>query len=135
MILILHMIYFLFSTTTTYGSSSGGFIIGNLTPNETAWNTTLSPNITSFPTLVTRNIGWFFPLITLVLLLISDYLIATKRGVSLKNNFYTVALAYTMLSYVEVAGSLSTTGYFFIFEFIMIGALILTTLFIRQGQQ
>lgn len=133
MLLLIHFMY-LFLTTTTYGSSSGGFIIGNLSPNETAWNTTLSPNITSFPNLITRNIPWFFPLVTLFLLLISDYIIAIKRGVSLKNNFFTVALVYTMVSYVEVSGSLSTTGYFFMFEFIMIAALIFTTLFIRQGQ-
>ena len=128
------MYIFLLAVTTVYGSSQGGFVISNLSANQTAWNTTLSPNITQMPKLIIQNMPWFFPLITLILLLLSDYIIASKRGISLKNNFYSIALAYTMLSYVEVAGSLSTTGYFFMFEFIMIGALLITTLFIKQAQ-
>lgn len=81
------------------------------------------------PNIIIQNLPWFFPLITLVLLFITDYIFGLKRGIDTKTNFFAVALVYTMLSYLEVAGSLTTSGYFYLFEFVMLISLFVMTLF------
>lgn len=104
----------------------------NITANETPWNTTGNYSFYSIPTLITKNIPFFFPLITLMLLLATDYIFALKKGVDTRSNFFAVALVYTILSYVEVVGNLSTSGYFYMFEFIMVISVFLITLFTSQ---
>src|SRR5271157_2910957 len=105
------------------------FIITNLTANQLPWNTNMSTNLLYMPNIIIQNMPWFFPLITLVLLFITDYIFGLKRGVETKTNFFAVALVYTMLSYLEVAGGLTTSGYFYLFEFIMLIVLFVMTLF------
>jgi hypothetical protein len=45
-----------------------------------------------------------------------------------------VALAYTMITYAEVASSLTTIGWFATFEVITIALLYIITLFVPQGE-
>ncbi len=109
----------------------------NISANTLPWNTTLSQpgNFTQAPNLIKQNIPWFFPLITLVLLLGSDYVLGLKKGIETKSNFFAVALVYTFLSYIEVVGQLSTSGWFYIFEFIMLASVFILTLFAKGQEQ
>ena len=106
-----------------------GIFIQNLSANALPWNTTISSNLTLSPTIITQNIPWFWACITLVLLLMTDYIMGIKKGVDLKSNFVVCAIVYTMLSYMEVLGRLTSSNYFFIFEFIMLIALTIMSLF------
>lgn len=109
-----------------------GIFITNVSGNTLPWNTSLNithGNLTEVPNYVIINIPWFFPLITLVLMLMTDYVLGIKRGVDSKVNFFAVALVYTMLTYIEVAGSLTTSGFFYLFDFIMILSVFVMTLF------
>ena len=108
---------------------NGNIFIQNLSANALPWNTTISSNLTLSPTIITQNIPWFWACITLVLLLMTDYIMGIKKGVDLKSNFVVCAIVYTMLSYMEVLGRLTSSNYFFIFEFIMLIALTIMSLF------
>lgn len=110
-----------------------GIFITNLSVNATPWNVTISGNLTQAPNIITQNIPWFWPAITLMLMLMTDYIIGIKRGVDLKNNFITVAIAYTMVSYIEVAGSLSTSNYFYIFEMLLLISLTVMSLWKKEN--
>lgn len=106
-----------------------GIFITNLSANALPWNVSmLNGNLTQAPNIVIDNLGWFFPAVTLMFLLMTDYILGIKKGVDLKNNFIVCAIAYTMLSYIEVVGSISTSNYFYIFEFIMLIALTIMSL-------
>lgn len=108
----------------------------NLTGNTLPWNTNdINGNFSAFPTIVTRNLPWFFPFITMVLLLVTDYVFGVKKGVDTKVTFWGVAFIYTMVTYIEVAGSLTTSGYFYLFEFIAIASLFVMTLFTQSQQE
>lgn len=97
------------------------------------WNTDANAgNFGSAPDLVKNNIPWFFPFISLVLLLMVDYTLGIKKGIDSKMNFLASAIAFTILCYIEVLGNLSTTNFFFLFEFIMVIALLLMTLFAKR---
>lgn len=106
----------------------------NIPSNTLPWNTTASPNPLNIPNLITQNIPWFWPLIALVLLLGTDYELGLKKGVDSKENFFAVAVAYTIFNYVLVAGSLEVSGYFYIFEFIMLASLFIMTLFVKASE-
>lgn len=105
------------------------FIISNLSNSSLPYNTTFSPNPMNFPNIIMQNFPWFFPLITLFALLITDYVIAAKTQVSTRNLTIGVAFAYTMIAYIEVTGGLTNSVWFFTFEFIFLLALFITQLF------
>jgi hypothetical protein len=106
----------------------------NLSANATPWNTSVDTNgnLTAFPSILVVNIPWFFPFITLVLMLATDYIFGIKQGVDSKKNFFAVALSYTFIGYILVLGKLSNSGYFYMFEIIMVTALYIMTIFSSQ---
>lgn len=109
------------------------FIISNL--NGTApYNITVPSNPLNFPNLILQNYPWFFPFITMFLFGISEYIIGIKTQVENRTNFLGVAFAYTVVTYVEVATSLTTLGWFATFEIITLGLLFIVTLFTPQGE-
>ena len=98
--------------------------------NGLVWNTTgVGGNLENAPNIILANVPWFFPLITMVLILITDYQLALKKGFDTKVNLFAVILAYTMVGYIEVAGSLADTGWFYFFELLTIIAIFIMTLF------
>jgi hypothetical protein len=110
------------------------FIITNLTNGTAPYNITMPTNPANFPDLILQNYPWFFPFITLFLFGISAYLINMKANIDTRTNILAIGLAYTILTYVEVASSLTTFGWFATFEIITISILILITLFTQQGE-
>ena len=110
------------------------FIITNLTNGSAPYNITMPSNPANFPDLILQNYPWFFPFITLFLLGISAYLVNVKANIDTRTNLLAVALAYTVLTYIEVASSLTTIGWFATFEVITIALLIVITLFTQQGE-
>ena len=110
-----------------------GIIITNLTNNTLPWNTSnINGNFTSIPNLILQNSPWFFPFITMVLLLATDYLMSIKAGTSIKMTTLGVTIAYTILGYAEVVGGISGAQYFYIFEFIMLMTFISLLLFKKE---
>ena len=105
------------------------FIITNLSANATPYNTTFNPNPEYFVNIITQNYSWFFPFITIVAFLITDYILASKTQLDTRNLLLGTAIAYTMLSYLEVTGGLTNSVWFFVFEFIFILILFLSQLF------
>ena len=109
------------------------FIISSL--NGTApYNITVPTNPMNFPNIILQNYPWFFPFITLFLFGISEYLIGVTTQIDNRTNLLAVALAYTMITYAEVASSLTTIGWFATFEVITIAILYVITLFVPQGE-
>jgi hypothetical protein len=82
---------------------------------------------------ISNNMPYFFPVITLMLLVVTDYYLGIKKQVDTKVNIMSVAIAYTVLAYIEVAGGLTTIGYMFLFEIILIATMIFVTLFAKNG--
>ncbi len=110
------------------------FIITHLTNGTSPWNITISSNPLYFPNIIIQNMPYFFPLLTLMLFGVSAYLINTKVNLATKTNLLSVALSYTVLTYIEVAGGLTTIGWFVVFEIIVIAILYAITLFIPVGE-
>ncbi len=108
-------------------------IITHLANGTSPWNVTLPTNPLYFPNIIMQNMPYFFPLITLMLLGVSAYLINIKINLATKTNLLSVGLAYTVLTYIEVAGGLTTLGWFVVFEVIVIAILYAITLFIPVG--
>jgi len=105
------------------------FFITNLPANQLPWNVTVSPDPLQLPQLILQNIPWFFPLITLVSMVMIDYILGLKRGVSTKVQWVTVAIVFTILQYIEVAGGLASSAYFFLFEFLMMISMFVMVIF------
>ena len=105
------------------------FIITNLSNSSLPYNTTFSPNPANLPDIITQNFPWFFPLITLFALLITDYILATKTQQDTRTLTLGTAFAYTMATYIEVTGGLTNSVWFFTFEFIFLLALFVVQLF------
>lgn len=112
-------------------ASNSNLIITHLNANQLPYNTTLPYNGSAYywPCLISQNSPWFWPLVTLALMLYGDFVFAIKKGVDTKLNFAAVAASFTILSYIEVLGNLTTSSTFFLFEFIMLIALFMMTLF------
>ena len=110
------------------------FIITHLSNNTLPYNTTMPSNPLYFLNIIFVNMPWFFPLITMFLFLIGEYIITIKQPAQSKTGTMALALAYTMLSYVEVSGGLTNTGYFIFFEFITMILMFLITLFVNPGE-
>lgn len=108
-------------------------IITHLANNTSPWNITLPTNPLYFPNIILQNMPYFFPLITLMLLGVSAYMINIKVNLATKTNLLTVGLAYTILTYIEVAGGLTTLGWFVVFEVIVVAILYTITLFVPPG--
>lgn len=103
--------------------------------NGTApYNITVPSNPLNFPNIILQNYGWFFPLITLFLLGISEYIISQATQIDTRTNLLAVSIAYTMITYVEVATSLTTIGWFAVMEIISLGLLYVISLFVPQGE-
>ena len=98
------------------------------------WNTTPSSNPMDFPAMISNNIPWAWPLIFLVLMVVTDYQLGIKRGVDTKNNLFASALAYTVVNYIGVYGKLEPVGYFYGFELLMVIVLLIMTLLPKQGE-
>lgn len=110
------------------------FIITQLNNSTSPWNVSVPLNPANFPNILLINIPYFFPLITMVLFAISFYIITLKTNIDTRTSLLSVALAYTILTYVEVLGSLTNIGWFFSFELITIALLYVITLFVNQGE-
>lgn len=110
------------------------FIISNLSNGTAPYNITVPSNPLNFPNLILQNYPWFFPLITLFLFGISEYLIGVTTQIDNRTNLLAVAFAYTMITYVEVATSLTTIGWFAVFEVITLAILFIISLFVPQGE-
>ena len=110
------------------------FIITNLSNGTAPYNITMPSNPLYFPNIILQNYPWFFPFITLFLFGISEYLIGITTQIDNRTNLLVVALAYTMITYVEVTTSLTTIGWFATFEIITLALLFIITLFIPQGE-
>ena len=109
------------------------FIVSNL--NGTApYNVTMPSNPLNLPNLILQNYPWFFPLITLFLFGISSYLMAITTQVDNRTNLMAVAFAYTIITYIEVATSLTTIGWFATFEVITLSMMFIISLFVPQGE-
>lgn len=135
------IIAFMFSHMSLLQSTTIPFFRSQIPANTSPWGTTCTGgtatnancSIMNFPSMITMNMGWFFPLITMVLLIMTDYILAIRKGADTKTNLFAVALTYAILGYIEVAGNLATIGYFFIFELILIAIIMIMVLF--QNQQ
>ena len=110
------------------------FIITNLTNNTVPYNTAMPSNPLYFLNIILVNMPWFFPLITMFLFLIGEYIITIKQPAESKTGAMALALVYTILTYVEVSGGLTNTGYFIFFEFITMFLMFLITLFVNPGE-
>ena len=110
------------------------FIISNLSNGTAPYNITVPSNPLNFPNIILQNYPWFFPLITLFLFGISEYLIGVTTQIDNRTNLLAVAFAYTMITYVEVATSLTTIGWFAVFEVITLAILFIISLFVPQGE-
>jgi hypothetical protein len=110
------------------------FIISNLSNGTAPYNITIPANPLYLPNLILQNYPWFFPLITLFLFGISEYLLGTITQLDNRTNLLAVAFAYTMITYAEVAASLTTVGWFAVFEVITLAVLFIIALFVPQGE-
>jgi hypothetical protein len=110
------------------------FIITNLNNGTAPYNITIPSNPADLPNLILQNYPWFFPLITMFLFGISEYLISLTAQIDNRTNLLAVALAYTIVTYAEVSGSLTTIGWFAVFEVITIAVLFIISLFVPQGE-
>jgi hypothetical protein len=110
------------------------FIITNLANGTAPYNISVPANPMDFPNIILQNYPWFFPLLTMFLFSISEYMIGIATQIDSRTNMAVVALAYTAVTYVEVASSLSTLGWFATFEVITIALLYVITLFVPQGE-
>lgn len=121
---------FLFATAC-FTPTNISIIRTSIPANQLPYNTTLPQggSVYYFPCLIEQNVPWFFPLLTMVLMLYGDYVLAIKSGTDLKINFIAVGVAFTVLAYAEVIGNLTTSNYFFIFDFITLIALLMMSLF------
>ena len=111
------------------------FIITNLNNTTAPWNITLPTNPANFPNILLANFPWFFPFITFVLTALSSYVLILKSGVETRTSLLIISFAYTVLTYVEVLGSLTNIGYFFTFEVITLITLYVITLFVGPGEK
>ena len=91
-------------------------------------------NPLNFLNIIFVNMPWFFPLITMFLFLIGEYIVTIKRPDQSKTGTMALALSYTILTYVEVSGGLTNTGYFIVLEFITMILMFLITLFVNPGE-
>jgi hypothetical protein len=112
------------ANTVPWNVSCTNGIGSNVAANCTIMNS-ISP--------ISNNMPYFFPVITLMLLVVTDYYLGIKKQVDTKVNIMSVAIAYTVLAYIEVAGGLTTIGYMFLFEIILIATMIFVTLFAKNG--
>lgn len=110
------------------------FIYTNLGNGTTPWNITVPANPQNFPNIILVNMPWLFPLITFFLTGISYYVLVRDTNIEGRTLLLGVTFAYTVLSYVEVLGSLSDIGWFFTFEMLTITMLFVTTLFVSRGE-
>ena len=101
----------------------------NLTSNTLPWNTTIPSNLGNFPLIITQNLPWFFPLILLIGFIWADYTLG-KAAPELAGtkSFVIISLAYSILSYILVAGGLTTSAMFFLFEVIALAGFFFETL-------
>jgi hypothetical protein len=101
----------------------------NLTSTSLPYNTTMPSNLANFPQLITQNLPWFFPLILLIGFIWADYALSKSAPeISGTKSFVIVALAYSSLSYLVVAGGLTTSAMFFLFEIIALAGFFFETL-------
>ncbi len=109
------------------------FVLAALSGNQLPFNTTLPANPANFTQIITQNIPWFFPLILFVSFIWVDYIFG-ERAPELggAKSFAAVAVAYSFFSYLIVAGGLTSSGMFFLFETIGLMGLFFETLF-TQG--
>lgn len=111
------------------------FIITNLTNGTEPWNTIVPQNPMNFTNLLLQNMPYFFPLVTMFSFVMSFYILTRKSAIDTRTMLLSTALAYTMLTYVEVLGSLTNIGWFFTFEIITLLLLYVITLFVNAGEK
>ncbi|MEM4066535.1 MAG: hypothetical protein QXV17_06725 [Candidatus Micrarchaeaceae archaeon] len=107
------------------------FFITNLTNSSLPYNTTFNPNPLYLPNIITQNIPWFFPLITILAFIITDYVLTVKNAAT-RTMLLGTLLAYTIVAYVEVAGGLTSSAYYFVFVFGFLLMLFITVLFSQE---
>lgn len=112
------------------------FIYTHINASQGVWNVTMPPGgPANFPNILLQNMPWFFPFITFFFAALSEYTLSIKNAIETRTGMLTVMLAYTILTYVEVLGSLTNIGYFFTFEVITIITLYVITLFVGPGEK
>lgn len=110
------------------------FIISNLSNGTAPYNITVPANPLNLPNIILQNYPWFFPLLTLFLFGISEYLIEVTTQIDNRTNLLAMSFSYTIVTYVEVADSLTTIGWFAVFEIMTLAILFIITLFVPQGE-
>jgi hypothetical protein len=101
----------------------------NLTNSTLPWNTMIPSNLANFPQLVSQNLPWFFPLMLLIGFIWADYALnKSAPELSGTKSFVIIALAYSILSYLVIAGGLTTSAMFFLFEIIALAGFFFETL-------
>jgi len=110
------------------------FIITQLNNSSAPWNITVPGNPMYLPNILLSNFPWFFPFITFFFTAIGAYLMAVKTNIDTRTGLLGVAFAYTVLTYIEVLGSLTNLGWFFTFEVLTMALLYVITLFVNQGE-
>jgi hypothetical protein len=101
----------------------------NLTNTTLPWNTTLPTNLANFPLIVSQNLPWFFPLILFIGFIWADYALSKSAPeLSGTKSFVIISLAYSLLSYLVIAGGLTTSSMFFLFEIIALAGFFFETL-------
>jgi|ACVJ01.1.fsa_nt_gi hypothetical protein len=113
------------------------FIITHLPPNATqVWNTTITNSSNTYGTLssligmLTTNFPWFFPLITMILMLLADYaFVMTSKQTKLSYTLL-ILFIYTMIMYVEIGGAIvANSGMFFLFASLFALGVLVINLF------
>lgn len=100
----------------------------NLTSNSLPYNVTIPSNPAYFTHLITQNIPWFFPLILIVAFMWVDYLLSTKADLGGAKTFVISSVVFTFFSYLLIAGGLTTSGMFYLFEIIALASFFFETL-------
>ena len=112
------------------------FVITNLSNNSLPYNVTIPSNPLNFPNIIIWNFPWFFPFITMFLFGIGSYQMTKSPNPQMnsRTNLLAVAFGYTVLTYVEVLGSLTNIGWFAVFEGITLALIFIISLFVPKGE-
>jgi hypothetical protein len=100
----------------------------NLTNTTLPWNTSISVNPTNFTNLIAVNIPWFFPLILLVSFIWIEYMLNKTNELAGTKSLVIASVAFSFFSYLILAGGLTTTGMFYLFEIIALASFFFETL-------
>jgi len=103
--------------------------ITNLTNTTLPYNTTLPANPLYFTQIITQNIPWFFPFILFLAFIWVDYMLEIHSEMGGRKTFVVSAVAYTFLMYLIVAGGLTTSAMFFLFESIALAGFFFEAIF------